>query len=387
MANQPTILVKKSDGTSVRMSWDEFQIYMRNAKDAKMRNEKKTSESQTPKSKIITPKSEPRTPVGELPALESEVLPATTAPVKEIFVDEAKYMRNAKYAKMRTAKNYKIERLKDYGKKDWTADDNKSLLEDAVGEAVKTKSANVLPSKRDDLYDLFVKEIRFPIKDEMRGRLNSLAVSFVKGVRTEDQMRGYLQRSEADGGLGFSEEQTSAVIGAIKKVWHLANTPLAPLREGSSQILSSERGNLRFPTKSEDHKLPPRRRTGEVLGINTKPLVQDVTPPKVEPTKKVSLGPIDEIATMTLTDFRRLATGGIDSVQVLRDKFSALRKESVIIYLQALDAWFASPVYKDYQNLIKRAVNEGRKLTEVVNDGGGIKWEELTRIAEVGRAV
>lgn len=126
-----------------------------------------------------------------------------------------------------------------------------------------------------------------------------------------------------------------------------------------------------------------------MLAVNAKPVLQDVVPPKpkiVEPVEKISMGPIDEIASMTLTDFRRLATGGIDSIQVLRDKFSALRKESVIIYLQALDAWFASPVYKEYQNLIKRAVNERRKLQEVVGESG-MKWEEFARLAEVGRNI
>lgn len=122
-----------------------------------------------------------------------------------------------------------------------------------------------------------------------------------------------------------------------------------------------------------------------MLAVNAKPLVQDVAPPKprvIEPEEKISMGPIDEIASMTLTDFRRLATGGNDSIQVLRDKFSALRKESVIIYFQALDAWFASPVYKDYQNLIKRAVNERRKLQEVAGESE-IKFEEFIKLANL----
>ncbi|MBI5413044.1 hypothetical protein HZA42_01685, partial [Candidatus Peregrinibacteria bacterium] len=182
MANQPTILVKKSDGTSVRMSWDEFNVY---------RTQNTINKTQP---------TSVETPNAELPAKEGEVLPATTAPVKEIFVDEAKYVRTVKNKTQNTIN--KTQRVNDRmqpsfrahfvvtqwnqadGNTDnrkqivndvkvWTKDDSKSLLEDAADEVVKTKSANVLPDKKDDLYDLFVKEIRFPIKDEMRGRLNS----------------------------------------------------------------------------------------------------------------------------------------------------------------------------------------------------------------------
>ncbi|OGH71168.1 MAG: hypothetical protein A2921_03240 [Candidatus Magasanikbacteria bacterium RIFCSPLOWO2_01_FULL_43_20b] len=400
------------------MSWDEFGVY----RTQNTINKTQSASVEIAKPKIINPKAEVRELGSNLPAKIGEEAVATAAPVKDIFVDEAKYVRTVKSKTQNTInKTQRVDDImqetdnkkqKNSEVKAWTREDNKSLLEDSADEAMKIKAVNVLPDKRGDLYDLFVKEIRFPVKDEMRGRLNSLVVSFVKGVRNEEQMRGYLQRNEAEGGLGFSEEQTAAVIAAIKKIWHLANTPPlrepegsleprrpTPLRDGSSKIPSSEEGDggVRIhsqtfsvsPAGGSDgvaNKLPPRRRAGEVLGINTKPLVQDVVPPKVEPAEKVSLGPIDEIATMTLTDFRRLATGGIDSIQVLRGKFSALRKESVIIYLQALDAWFSSPVYKDYQNLIKRAVNERRKLTEVVGESG-IKFEEFERIAEVGKTI
>lgn len=119
-----------------------------------------------------------------------------------------------------------------------------------------------------------------------------------------------------------------------------------------------------------------------MLGINAKPVLQDVAPPKVEEVEKAAMGPIDEIATMTLIDFRRLATGGADSVQVLRDKFSALRKESIVLYLQARQAWFSSPLYHEYQGLITRAVNERRKLQEVVGESG-IKFEEFIKLANL----
>ncbi|MBI5222111.1 MAG: hypothetical protein HY980_01270 [Candidatus Magasanikbacteria bacterium] len=409
MPTQPTILVKKSDGTFARMSWDEFNVY----RTQNTINKTQPTSVETPKAEVPASPAGRRSPNADLPAKEGEVLPATATPVKEVFVDEAKYVRTyEKDAKLRTTKVTNVEPVRmqntrlpepkaqaDGGQADnrkqianevkaWTKDDIGSLLDQPIDGAAKTKAVNVLPDKRDDLYSLLIKEIRFPVKDEMRGRLNSLAVSLVKGVRTEEQVEGYLKRDAAECGLGFSEAQAGAVIAAVKKVWHLALR--AEVADGSVGVSRthpsplSERGNLRFPTKSEYQKLPPRRRAGEVLGINAKPLVQDVMPPKIEPTEKVSLGPVDEIATMTLLDFRRLATGGTDSVHVLRDKFSALRKESVIIYLQALDAWFSSPLYRDYQGLIRRAVNERRKLQEVVGESG-VKWEEFVKLAGVGR--
>jgi hypothetical protein len=327
---------------------------------------------------------------------EGEVLPATTAPVKEIFVDEAKYARTVKIKTQNTIN--KTQRVDDKMQesdnrkqtasvvKAWTKGDEKSLLDDQIEETAKMKAANVLPDKRDDLYNLFVKEIRFPVKDELRGRLQSLIVSFVKGIRNEEQVDGYLERSEAEGGLGLTGMQVEAVMAAIKKVWRLANTPPAPLREGSTKIPSSEEGEGGVRTHP---KLPPRRRVEEVSWINAKTIMQDVTPPKVEKVeiKKMSVGPVDEIATMSLTNFRQLASTAGQAAQILQEKFFTLKKESIVLYLQAVEVWRSSPLYKDYQDLIKRAVSERRKLSEVVNGNNGMKWEEFLQIAEVGKMV
>ena len=109
MSDSPTILVKKTDGTQVRMTMEEFKLYVRNTKDAKVRKNNnsdpdnvkqitdniKAPELQNIKtdskqiSELRTLNSELGTP-NDLPAkVQNEAL-STTAPVKEVFVNEAR---------------------------------------------------------------------------------------------------------------------------------------------------------------------------------------------------------------------------------------------------------------------------------------------------------
>lgn len=86
-AQKPTILVKKADGTMVRVSLDELNRMKgsRNPSSSELRRAGKESQPvQVPARPVEPPKPQPKAgpPV-------AENLPATTAPVKDIFIDEA----------------------------------------------------------------------------------------------------------------------------------------------------------------------------------------------------------------------------------------------------------------------------------------------------------
>lgn len=65
-------------------------------------------------------------------------------------------------------------------------------------------------------------------------------------------------------------------------------------------------------------------------------------------TRPMAMGPIDEIRAITLTDFRRLSNTPEEGAMRLKQKFMNLKDESVLLYMEALEAWKKSPLYAEY---------------------------------------
>ncbi len=64
--------------------------------------------------------------------------------------------------------------------------------------------------------------------------------------------------------------------------------------------------------------------------------------------KPITMSPVDEIASFTLVDFRRLAADTAEAASRLRQKFENLKDESYLLYLEAIAGWKKSPLYLDY---------------------------------------
>jgi len=104
----------------------------------------------------------------------------------------------------------------------------------------------------------------------------------------------------------------------------------------------------------------------------------------VQAPRPVEMGPIEEIQFMNLVDFRRLSAKPTEAAARLKQKFLNLRDESVVLYLDGLGAWHKSPLYADYVKSIIKALKEKRKMSAL--DGGEmnkIKLEEILAIVNM----
>ena len=114
------------------------------------------------------------------------------------------------------------------------------------------------------------------------------------------------------------------------------------------------------------------------FGKTVKKTVEDIIPPK-----NVNFGPIEEIKNFTLTDFRRLSSVKQEAVSRLRQKFINLKEESFLFYLQALEAWQQSPLYKKYIERICESLNKNLTIAGLVKKDDELTEEEIKLLVQM----
>jgi len=114
------------------------------------------------------------------------------------------------------------------------------------------------------------------------------------------------------------------------------------------------------------------------FGKSTKTTVEDITPPK-----NVSFGPVEEIKGFTLTDFRRLSSEKSEAISRLRQKFINLKEESFLFYLDALAVWQQSPLYKKYLERICESLNKNLRLSGLPTKEEDLTEEEIKLLVKM----
>jgi hypothetical protein len=109
---------------------------------------------------------------------------------------------------------------------------------------------------------------------------------------------------------------------------------------------------------------------------NGRPVVMDV-----KFARRLS-GPIDELRSMTLVDFRRLSKDARTSAERIKDQVGLVEEEGFERRVEAVRAWQSSPLHQMYLAIARRALQEGKPLEAVRQEqekiaGSGITKEEL----------
>ena len=95
------------------------------------------------------------------------------------------------------------------------------------------------------------------------------------------------------------------------------------------------------------------------------------------------MGPIDEIRYITLIDFRRLSSNPDEAAARLKQKFTNLREESYVLFMDAIDAWRKSPLFNDYIGASAVALNAGQKLNGAASDNNKIQMNEVKALIKM----
>jgi len=349
--SQPTVLVKKTDGTYVRMTLAELET---------LKNQK----SQTADRESIYSKAGKQEISGE--------------------------SRN------------KLPEMKD-----WSKEDAKSLLEE-MDEAMEAfhPAIPTISQKRTGQVEEVMRNKGFQAPQQLVDRLRSVIQLRLKDIRSEEETKDVLARSVKEGGLGLTDPQAETVVrlcaDAVEKeikkevaVYHEPGVPATatPFNvfvrgEGQSSPLTGGFKGGVVPSNDSMSLTPPypphrgetenqiRRQTRSILNSQPvkKVVVNDITAPPLE------MGPIEEIRYMNLTEFRRLSSNPAEAASRLRQKILTIKDESFLMYMDAREAWRQSPLYTQYLKKVIEAITKRKSLSSVLGEPAGIKMEEIMEI-------
>ncbi|MFA4831297.1 MAG: hypothetical protein WC862_05365 [Patescibacteria group bacterium] len=442
MTTQPTILIKKADGSMARVSLDEFRKKYQVNKPAdnlkadlpeEIKMEEEIGNRETEKLEIgnwklengkpvlslpkdlpleiqpaeeITKRTTENNPAAAVPMIEGETHLTSSAPVKEIFADEAA----ARYLAVKIADNLKARPLppapaasaKKQEEKDnlasgkkfevWNDEDRRSLLEE---EGFGSEFANAAAKKpaQDDFLNKILPKLNFAIAKELQPRLYYIILSRVNGVRDDGQFFSYLVNEQSKGGLGLNEEQAKRLAEAVKEAFNLSadrrrlakrvrkiekqgskkyeNKITEEEEEQKPEIRSIESENQRLSSEKAGYHHDPRRQGRQIMHDATLPQSAPQTERIEEKEEeKDIIGPIDELAAFSLHDFHRLSANAKEAGELLWKKFLVLKQESYLLFIKAKQAWQTSPLFRQYQDSIETALKSGQKIEPMLVSGG-----------------
>lgn len=407
--SEPLISIKKPDGTFVKVTMAEFLA---------MKKQKATSPVQT------APTASPKQPVvapAEPAKQASPVIPVVnSAPVNnQIAKPTIQSKSQSEHQTIHTKHNI-IHPQKNEPKvvhKPLTSADARSPLE----EKIATKSdAPLTSAKRESQVDEVVRKLGFGVPPDLLGRLKSLILAKLKDIKSDEEIRDVLVRPVASGGLGLTQAQTEKIISASSEV-HTKHNSNNKNESKEAQVL---KGKISTALMVEPPELPAiavdvkPRQYNEIAKVNVPPLPKPELVPQndlvsklvkesmaSEPIFKISskstpkqfvpdisapdteMGPVEEIRSVTLADFRKLSSNSEEAAKRLQQKMSNLQEESFIWYLDALSAYHSSPLYLEYIKSVCQSLAERKSLANVLMMKNSIKLSEAIAIIEMEKTL
>jgi hypothetical protein len=363
-AAQPTISVKKSDGTLVKMTLNEFHAYKATLNDKHIDPNASTGTVLKP-NEVATPHVDPSP---NLPMIEETMALSSETPV---IVGEM---------------------LEDLGSHSSTSGTTNSLTEEIVNA------------------------IFFLVGEGLVDRLRSLVLSRVKGVRTDAEIQELAAKSPEAGGLGLDESKVSILMNAIKH--SMQSAPVSAPLPSAKQMMS--------PLEAAAKVEPPRPSiTPSPIPVVKKPDAQKVissliaedaaeakvkatlhqfgTPQKFPTVQKMetgkvlmhdvvvpqrTMGPIDEMLACSLVDFRRLGANPKASADALMNKFQLLKNDSYLLFLQGRAAWYKSPLYEMYLHVLQESLGKQKTLSVILAENKeGLTMSDIEEISRVSKSL
>lgn len=305
MPTEPTILVKKSDGTFVRKPLSEVKA------GAKIT--------------IPVPEVTPRVELASRPKPAPKVLPKSVAP-KPV----AKPINDNDF----------INPLEEPPEEKFTA-----------GLSLSSNS-------RLNEAQLIIKGLTFTIAPNLVKRLENAIILYLKDVRTREQTKIFFTKSINSGGLAFAAAQAEEVLKAgDKKIEQNLALNAGAAKSAflkAEPIVNTGRQPLASLNPNQSFSL-----SGNQAGSR---LIADVVAPAL------TVNPINELRQITALDFRRLSKQPEQAAQILFNKFAYLKQESIIFYLQSLEAWQQSPLYKTYVKILGQALSQSGGLSQAAGE-------------------
>ncbi|MBI2484731.1 hypothetical protein HYW18_01095 [Candidatus Uhrbacteria bacterium] len=216
-------------------------------------------------------------------------------------------------------------------------------IDEAMAEVVKVAKALALSEK------------------EAR-QFSHIADTRLKDVRDAYATRRALEDEPVFGGLGLSGTRLSQALeiieGAYSRLEQSAHETLRQQRD--AYIRARQEKHLKPEIPEPDSSSLPAPVPSSPPPHASRGRVQDVAPPR-----RLS-GPLEELATMGLADFRRLGANERESSDRIVQMLELLGEESYGKRLAGLQAWRKSPLTAQYISLLTQALRDHKSVADIL---------------------
>ncbi|MBI5467465.1 MAG: hypothetical protein HY975_04645 [Candidatus Kerfeldbacteria bacterium] len=299
----------------------------------------------------------------------------------------------------------------------YSDDDAREIAHQA--ERIKALTPSQSTQDFDELARSVLKQQNLAFSDDL---LNRRAVAIIKArlkdIRKTEQTKDMLSRDPKIGGLGLDPDLAGIVAEAAEheakqlkeRGMLVAPEPVEPPLVPVVPMVTQERPAPMPPLQRVEPATPapgPVIPNVTEVGRPSRPIIRpaDIPPPPplTPPAKSVpptpvkplppttvvqpmrgadrptmsdirrptkTLGPAEEIKSMTISDFRRLGQGAADSAKKLHEKFQHLQRESFGLWAEAVAGWRQSDIYQLYLSMGRESLERGVPISQIITDRG-----------------
>ncbi len=254
----------------------------------------------------------------------------------------------------------------------------------------------------DDAIKHILDESKLAFKDEdTRKRFVEIATARLKDIRDAYETRTRLEDTVEKGGLGLAGAELVRVDQIIEHVFDEWKKVSKKKEEQVRQQAAAEKQRTVVPppappapATASPAPTPAKQSAAPAPTAPTKPPApKPITPrlstasvppspgkPKMEDVKFVRKlsGPVEELQTMSLLDFRRLSKDPREAAEKLKGKIDLLEGQGYDKKIAGIKAWRESPLNRQYLALSGQAMLSGRSMQDLADEARRRSEEALT---------
>lgn len=196
----------------------------------------------------------------------------------------------------------------------------------------------------------------------------------IKDLKTEEFTTEILKKDIENVKINKDNQEITKQTSLVQKeiTDNFDNQPITFVKdEKSEKEIDSNLENQTTETISNDDKVIPKPEPFLIdKDLPSVVNVKNINKPTLDGVKLVKSikGPIDELESMTLIEFRRLADDPIKAIKKIQEIIEAVGQEGINQLHEAINAWHRSEVSKFYRLLGQIAMSEGKNIEIVISD-------------------
>ena len=247
---------------------------------------------------------------------------------------------------------------------------------------------------------------------DMAERFRHVVRPAIAGIKDEREVVRQLSLVPEKGGLGMSQSHVDEVMNLIERLrakereiasragMQKPQTPKSflPMVEDEEKMMpmASIKQNSIVPTASVLQNDSDKKKLDTLIkqqAADSPVNLQAFAANKMHDVvaRPLTMGPVEELRTMTLTDFRRLAAKAGAAAEKIKQRLAVLREDGVDQYAAGIRAWRESPLYGVYITMIHEGLQNGQPIDALVslnpNDPARLTSEELKNIVELNKSL